>query len=248
MNFSGWVAIPRSILNNTHTQRLTITEQLVLMTLFLLANSKTGSGHINAAVLLSYLPELKYNTAKRVLLSLEVKRFVYRQIVHASKNVYGYWLHGYQISEGKNRLRWTNLSQVFVSRDIKDIQYDEVAPDVVLDVVPDVVPDMVPDHVLNNNKDHEHEHDTDNPSGSKECEFGVTKNVSANVTNSVSHFVTGRDFQVSENVTENVMADEPACSLPSGYELRDGYGGTGVYGPNGLKLSPTAIANMLRTQ
>ena len=52
------------------------------------------------------------------LASLEEKRFLYRQIVHASKKLYTFWLHGYQLSDGPNRLLWTNLSQVFATRDI----------------------------------------------------------------------------------------------------------------------------------
>lgn len=247
MNFSGWVAIPRSVLNNTHTQRLTNVEQLVFLTLMLLADSKTGSGRINAVTILSYLPELTYHTAKRVLNSLEQKRFIYRQVVHASKRVYPYWLHGYQVSDGPNKLRWTNISQVFSTHNVKDIRYDEVVPDMPLDVAPDVSPDVAPDDVPNNNKDHDKNHDNDTPSRSKERDFEVSEIVSANVTNSVSHFVRGRDFQVSENVIENVSTSDTAPSLPPGYEVRDGYGGRGVYAPSGLKLSPTAVANLMRT-
>ena len=38
----------------------------------------------------------------------------------------------------------------------------------------------------------------------------------------------------------------PALQFPPGYELRDGYSGVGMYGPNGVKLSPTDISNLVR--
>ena len=128
MNFSGWVAIPRTILNNTHTGRLTNNEQLVLITLTLLADSKTGSGYINAAAIRAYLPELNYDRAKRVLKSLEDKRLLYRQIKHQSNDLYHYWVDGYQVSDGVHRLLWTNLSEVFETKDVSRVRYEQSPP------------------------------------------------------------------------------------------------------------------------
>jgi len=206
MNFSGWVAIPRSILNNTHTSRLSNTEQLVLMTLMLLADARTGSGYINAAAIRTYLPELRYDTAKRVLKSLEDKRLIYRQIVHASKSLYPYWIHGYQVSDGPHRLLWTNLSQVFVSTDIRAMRFDKVAPEAPLETTPDSPLETTLDGVPNNNKDQDQDIDTDKPLYPYESDFEVSEIVSANATNSVSHSVTASEFQVSQKVTEKVTA------------------------------------------
>jgi hypothetical protein len=75
-----------------------------------------------------------------------------------------------------------------------------------------------------------------------ESDLEVTEIVNANVTSSVSHFVTGRDFQVSENMTENVSASDAARSLPPGYEVReDGR----VYSASGVPVAPNVVAALI---
>jgi hypothetical protein len=243
MNFSGWVAIPRSILSNTHTGRLSSTEQLAFLTLHLLADAKTGSGYINAAALITFLPELKYDTSKRVLQSLEDKRFIFRQITHASKRLYPYWLHGYQISDGPNRLLWTNLSQVFAARDVNAIRYDKTAPETPPDIPPDIPLETPLDNPPNNNHDNDNDLHHDQPSCSLGRECQVSEIVSANVTNRVSHSVRGRDFQVSEIVRENVSDGDGARSLPAGYELRED--GCVYSAVSGVRVAPNVVAAML---
>lgn len=161
MNFQGWVAIPRNVLDHPHSGRLTSSEQLVLLTLILLADRRDGSGKINAAALRTYLPDMTYDTSKRALKGLEDKRFLYRQIVHASKKLYRFWVHGCPVSDGSDRLRWTNLSQVFVSGDVNAIRYDEAAPDAPSETTPeapwDDASDTTPDGPLNNNTETETE-------------------------------------------------------------------------------------------
>lgn len=167
MNFSGWVAIPRSVLNYTRMGILSNTELLVLTTLMFLADSKTGRGHINAAALRASLPDLKYETAKRALKSLEDKRLVFRQIRHASTALYPYWVHGYQITSGPHKMLWTNLSKVFSNHDVSSIEYDTDVPEAIPEITPAVIPEAVPEGALenapNNNNDRDHEKDQDLP-------------------------------------------------------------------------------------
>jgi hypothetical protein len=161
MNFAGWVAIPRSILHLPVSGHLTTTEFAALLQLWLLADAATGSGYINAAALRTYMPDISYPAAKRVLTSLEKKRCIYRKITPRSKLLYHYWLHGYQISRGVHSLLQTDISQVFEANDTSKIAYSKSVPEIepdtepqgVPDGVPDTEPQGVPDGVLNNNTD-----------------------------------------------------------------------------------------------
>jgi hypothetical protein len=240
MNFSGWVAIPRSILNNTHTGRLSNNEQLVLMTLMLLADAKTGSGHINAAAIRAYLPELKYDTAKRVLNSLETKRLIFRQIVHASKSLYPYWIHGYQISDGTNKLLWINLSQVFISGHITSIMYDKVAPETTPERPPETPPERPPDDAPNNNSDKDNHKDTDTPSISREVSECDSKCEAVSDERSESHSDPGGENVVSEGCAD----DMPKC-LAERYGL-EFHGGNYFY-DDGEPVLPDAVAYMTET-
>lgn len=242
MTFNGWVAVPRSILNNTHTGFLTNNEQLVLLTLMFLADAKTGRGYINAAALCStYLPELKYDSAKRILQSLQDKGIIYRRITHASKKLYPFWLHGFQISDGPNKMLWTNLEQVFITDDLGSIQYEKAVPD----CYPDHHPDHPPDHAPNNNKDRDNEIDNekDKPLGIQGRELDVrdkvTENVSALVTNSVSECEKGCESDVRDNVSENVILPP---QLPPGFEYRhDARDGAGIYSKEGTKVHASIL-------
>lgn len=181
MNLAGWVPIPRSIMYYTHTGRLSNTEQLVFLTLILTADHKKGCGRTNAAAIRFFLPGLKYDTAKCVMKSLEEKRLIFRQIKHASTDLYPYWLHGYQISDGPNKFRWTNLSEVFVKRDISAIRYDEDAPEPLLETPleitpatapeapPPITPGDPPKYDTNKDKHKDKDKDKYDPLGSAEC-------------------------------------------------------------------------------
>ena len=128
MNFSGWVPMRRGILEHTMTEALSNNEALVLMTLILLADHKTGLGRINAPALRTYLPELSYDSAKRALLSLEEKGYIWRSIVHRAKAVYPYLINNYEISDGPNKGLHTDLSQVIESKDISQVRYVSPPP------------------------------------------------------------------------------------------------------------------------
>jgi hypothetical protein len=78
MNFVGWVPLRRGIIAHTQHGRLSNTECLVLIFLIMLADKGTGAGTINAPSLCAFLPGLSYDSAKRVLLSLEEKRYIFR--------------------------------------------------------------------------------------------------------------------------------------------------------------------------
>jgi hypothetical protein len=157
MNFTGWVPIRRSILEHTMTGALSGNEFMVLTTLILLADKSTGRGTINAPSIHTYLPGLKYDSAKRTLQSLEEQGYIWRQITPMSKLVYPYWVNRYEITDGPHSTLQTDLSQVFESRDIKDIRYVKAGPHTPLHTAARA-PLQKPLHTplqkpLNNNKD-----------------------------------------------------------------------------------------------
>jgi hypothetical protein len=150
MNFNGWVRVDRSILELTMTGKLSNMEALVLLSLKLLADRNTGMGRINGPVLRTYLPGLTEDTAKRTLQSLEKKRYIYRKITRQSKLIYPYWVNGYDIRASSGKVRLLDLTQVFDSKDIRDLKYvtPEDAPEVAPEVAPETAPDKSPHKTL----------------------------------------------------------------------------------------------------
>lgn len=129
MNFSGYVGVRRGLLAHLQDGKLSNTEALVLVILILLADKSTGSGTINAPTLRTFLPELSYDAAKRTLLSLEDKRYIFREIIPFSKRVYRFWVHRYTPSAGPHKLLQTDCSQAFETNDAKHVRYVKSAPE-----------------------------------------------------------------------------------------------------------------------
>jgi hypothetical protein len=129
MNFVGYVALRRGLLSHIQEGRLTNNEALTFVVLLMLADKETGSGTINSPTLRSFMPGLSHDAAKRALLGLEEKRYIFRQIVPFSKRVYRFWVNLYVPSTGPYKSLQINLSQVFESGDINDIRYVELAPE-----------------------------------------------------------------------------------------------------------------------
>ena len=245
MIFSGWVAIPRSILNNTHTGKLSNSEQLVLLTLMLLADAQTGSGYINAAAIRAYLPELKYVTAKRVLKSLEDKRLIYRKITHASNDLYPYWIHAYQVSSGPHKMSFTNISQVFVTDDLCTITYDADVPAMAPAIVPAMRPAIAPADAPNNNNDHDNDLHNDKPSYPLESEFVVSEGESASDSQSESNGEREVSEWCADGDRRGCTDSERMDALPPGYEIReDG----NVYSPSGVKVHPTVLPSLVKRE
>jgi hypothetical protein len=138
MKFNGWVRIDRSILELTMQGKLSNTEALVLLSLRMLADHATGMGKINGPVLRIYLPGLTPNTAKRTLQSLETKRYIFRQIIPQSRLIYPYWVNGYDIYDSSGKVRMLDLTQVFDSKDIRNLKY--VSPEAAPEVAPENYP------------------------------------------------------------------------------------------------------------
>lgn len=153
MIFVGWVPLRRGIFEHTMFGRLTNNEALVLLCLIGLADHRTGSGTTNAAAIRTYLPGLTYSSAKRALLSLEEKHYIYRDIVPQSKRVYRYWVNRYEPSDGPYKSLQINLSEVFHSKDSKNIRYVEAAPQTSLQTPPQTAPQTA----LYNNNDKENQ-------------------------------------------------------------------------------------------
>ena len=153
MTFVGWVPLRRGIFEHTMLGRLTGNEALVLLCLITLADHKTGSGTTNAAAIRTYLPSLSYDSAKRALCSLEDKHYLFRAIVHRSKRVYPYWINRYEPSDGSHKMLQIDLSEVFESKDIKDINYVTPPPHSALHTSPETAPQSPRRTPLYNNND-----------------------------------------------------------------------------------------------
>lgn len=133
MNFSGYVQLRRGLMEHLQDGRLSLLEYAVLIGLILLASKETGSGTINANTLGAFMGEdLDYESdvprnrqrgKQRLLRNLEAKGYIFRQIVPHSKRAYRFWVNKYLVTDGPNKSRRLDLSQVFRSQDIKDIRY-----------------------------------------------------------------------------------------------------------------------------
>jgi hypothetical protein len=129
VNFVGYVPLRRGLLSHIQEGRLTNNEALTFVVLLMLADKENGSGTINSPALRSFMPGLSHDAAKRALLGLEEKRYIFRQIIPFSKRVYRFWVNLYVPTSGPNKLRQINLSEVFESKDIAGIRYVDPAPE-----------------------------------------------------------------------------------------------------------------------
>jgi hypothetical protein len=161
MNFAGWVPIRRGILEHTMTGALSGTEFMVFTALVLLADKSTGRGTTNAAAIRTFLPGVGYDSAKRALLSLQQKGYIWRQITPQSKLVYPYWINRYEITDGPRKMLQTNLSEVFENGDIRAIKYDSSAPQTPLETALHTALHTPLQRPLNNNKDNNKDKDKD---------------------------------------------------------------------------------------
>jgi len=158
MNFSGYVQLRRGLLEHLQDGRLTPLEFATLTTLILLASKDTGSSTINANTLGSFMgdgldytsdvPRNRQRGKQRVLQALEDKRYIYRQVVPHSKRAYRYWVDKYVATGGQHKSRRLDLSKVFQTKDINDIQY--ISP--VAETVADGVAETVAETVASNKK------------------------------------------------------------------------------------------------
>jgi hypothetical protein len=114
----------RGLVEHLIDGRLNGTEFAVLTLLIGMADSATGSGTVNAAVLHHcYFPELTIVTAQRTLARLETRGYLFRLNPAASKRAYRYWINKYEATAGTNRTRRIDLSQVFLSKNIKLLRW-----------------------------------------------------------------------------------------------------------------------------
>lgn len=196
MNFVGYVQLRRGIMDHLVDGRLSNNEALVLMWLIMLADKATGKGTINAPTLRTFLPELSYHAAKRLLQSLEDKQYIFRQIKPFSKVVYPYWVNRYILTYGPHKLLQIDLSQVFESRDIADICYIDPA----LENAPEGAPEGALDPALYY-KNRETKKET------KEC-----SNIGTSVNDSVCNPVVE-----TKPITKTALAERTSvqgCALP----------------------------------
>jgi hypothetical protein len=163
MTFNGWVPLRRGIVDHLRSGQLTNSEALTLIILISLADKRTGAGTINAPTLRCFLPELSYAAAKRVLESLQLKRYVFREITPFSKVPYRFFVDKYEVTAGQHKGFRTDLSQVFDTKEIRYLKYTRHVPDSEPHPEPEGEPHPEPHPVLNNNKDKDNNTDNDNP-------------------------------------------------------------------------------------
>ena len=153
----------RGLIEHLQDGRLTVKEFSVLIGLIMLASKDTGSSTINANTLAAFMGEgLNYESEvlrnrqrgkQRVLQNLEVKRYIYRQIVPHSKRAYRYWVNKYEITDGPNKSRRLHLTQVFDSKDVADIRHTRGIAEGVAHPVAESVAHPVADSVTSNKKE-----------------------------------------------------------------------------------------------
>jgi hypothetical protein len=145
----GWVKVRRGLIEHLAQGIITPNEFTVFLILLLMADSATGSGTVNAPVMQScYLPDWSSRALQRALARLEDKHYIWRLGPVFSRRAYPYWVNKYEATVGGNRLSRSDLSQVFVSGDIKDLRWVRsvgVSDDVTVDVGDDVTVDVTVD-------------------------------------------------------------------------------------------------------
>jgi hypothetical protein len=125
----GWVKMRRGILDHVSSGRLNLREYAVFTLLIIMADSSSGSGIVNSPVLQYWFPELNSDGAQRALASLEREGFIYRDNPQGNRRAYHYWVNKFEATTGPNRLRLSNLSKVFETKDITDIIWEVLATD-----------------------------------------------------------------------------------------------------------------------
>lgn len=121
---SGWVKVRRGLIDHLADGRMTPNEYLLFMMLLMMADSSTGKGTINAPVLQAcYLHDWSTRSLQRALAGLEEKHYIWRLNPSGHRRAYPFWVNKYECTDGVHKLSRTDLSQVFVSNDIKDIRY-----------------------------------------------------------------------------------------------------------------------------
>jgi hypothetical protein len=129
VKFVGYVPMRRGILDHLMDRRLSLQEYAALTALILLADKSTGIGKINASVLRVYVPELGENAAKRVLKSLEDKRYILRKITPRSPIIYPYAVDKYTPTVGPHKMLQLSITKARDSRRFGDIEYLKPDPD-----------------------------------------------------------------------------------------------------------------------
>lgn len=155
LNFAGYVPVRRGISGHLVTGHLTLLEWAVMHVLLLLADSGTGMGYINSPLLHYYLRDLSLAGAKRTLLSLEEKGYIFRKITPHARHAYPFWIDRYYITSGRKAHSRVDLSDVFASKDIKDIKYGPGDPETRPDGEPVGEPVSGPEGVHSNKKEKE---------------------------------------------------------------------------------------------
>ena len=163
MNFSGFVPFRRGILEQTMTGALSNHEFIALTVLILLADKSTGRGTINAPTLRTFLPELSYPAAKRILKSLQDKAYIWRLVIPHDKVAYPYWVAGYEPTTGPHKAFRLDISQVIQSNDPKDIRYRRPVPEGEPHPEPHREPEGEPHPVPNYKKDKDKNKKKENP-------------------------------------------------------------------------------------
>jgi hypothetical protein len=237
MNVVGYVPVRRGILDHTHDGRLSTHEFAVLSVLILLADKETGRGTINAPTLITWLRDLSIDAAKRALLHLERKGYIFRDITPYSKPAYPYWVARYVPSTGPHKLLQTEIAKALVSRDPNDIHYVNPA----LQSAPQGALQTAPQGAHSYKKGKKIR-EKDNPSTSKDGDVNGDSNSEADGESQSDINGDSGGERKGERDGDSVMIDMDASRLPCGIIRRGGV----YYGTNGAIL-PEEFAERLIT-
>jgi hypothetical protein len=91
---------------------------------------------MNAAYLRSFLIDMSTDASKRVLLSLETKGYIFRDVTPRSPLLYTYWVNGYLVTCGSRVGSRLNIAKALASKDVTDIEYVQSAPESAPDCLP----------------------------------------------------------------------------------------------------------------
>jgi hypothetical protein len=252
MRFAGYVGLNRGLIEHTIDGRMTNNEALVFVWLLMLADRKSGGYTINGPTLRVFLPGLSKSAAQRALEGLERKRYIFRDITPRSPLVYPFFIDGFRITDGPHKMRQLDLSEVFATKDISKLKYVKSAPE----GEPAMHPEGEPEGAKYNKTGEQRLDKQTKTSSENEASYEAHSDAQREASSEARHDAT-HEASRSHVKLPVKLANEATCEagerssapeLPPGYELREGYAGVAVYGPSGLKLSPTDVSNLYREQ
>jgi hypothetical protein len=117
---SGWVKIPRSLVDDTYAGRITPSEQMALINLMLVADPETGVARASAPWLSALAGYASRSTMDRALRSLERKHRILRDYVLGAHGNFSILIDRYPITMGEHSGQMIDLAATLEQFHIPD--------------------------------------------------------------------------------------------------------------------------------